>query len=113
MKILIIEDDTSIQYIMKEFIETFLNKQCFIAGSIDEAKDAYKKYNPSLVFLDILLKDANAEVLIKEFQNTSHVVIMSAWNKAEQIAQEFKVDDFVSKPFDLDTIEKIIFKKSS
>lgn len=113
MKILIVEDDECIRWTLKEYIGCFKpDIHCFDASSIDEAIEMFKKVEPDIIFLDILLSGQDSGYLIQEFKKVNgkipKVIVMSAWDKSKAMAEKFLADQFVAKPFDLDIIDKII-----
>jgi len=103
----VVEDDPNIrfivEYILKDasyMVQTFANAWTFHNRSKEQAVD--------LVILDVMLPDGSGIALSKELKtdsDTCHipVLIMSAHCSSIIALQDGKADDFIQKPFDLNT----------
>lgn len=114
MRILIIEDDKELAGILMEIFCGWDN-ECRVAETIEEGKKELIDFKPHVIVLDLLLKGELGAGLIteaKKQRNPPCVVLCSAMHGADKIAEEYKPDYFLKKPFDLDTIEEIIKKKN-
>lgn len=103
-KILVIEDDT----LTLKFIDFILKKNNFdivVAKDGSDAINRFMKIKPDLVITDIMLPfRSGLEVVqyIKSVSPQTPVVILSSLGEEESTIEkafEFKVDDFISKPF--------------
>jgi two-component system phosphate regulon response regulator PhoB len=107
----VVEDDPNIrfivEYILKDasyMVQTFANAWSFLNRSKEQSVD--------LVILDVMLPDGNGIDLSKKLKTdsvTCHipVLIMSAHCSSIIAFQDGKADEFIQKPFDLNTF---IFK---
>ena len=112
-KILICDDSILARKQLKDAILTF-GKPTFIETSNGQgAIDCYKKEQPDLVFLDIVMpvKDGNAAICeIREFDPQAEIVIVSSVGTQEQLKAAIKAGakDFVQKPLSAKQIGAII-----
>ena len=101
-KILIIEDDEK----LRKELETFLNKNGFIATSLkkfDNAVEDILNEKADLLLLDINLPYTDGEFICKEIRKTSRLPIIMLTAKGEEIDRilglELGADDYIVKPF--------------
>lgn len=103
-KILIVEDDKKI----RNELETFLNKNGFVAESIDEfdntVQDVLNK-KVDLILLDINLPNADGEYICKEIRKISDVPIIMVTSRDNEIDElmslNYGADQYVTKPYNL------------
>lgn len=103
-KILIVEDDEKI----RNELETFLNKNGFVAESIDEfdntVQDVLNK-KVDLILLDINLPNADGEYICKEIRKISDVPIIMVTSRDNEIDElmslNYGADQYVTKPYNL------------
>jgi DNA-binding response OmpR family regulator len=113
-KILVVDDDRDIL----EVIQIILEDQGYDVhitpdGNIVERK--IKEFSPDLILLDIWLAGIDGQDIaarLKKQNETKEIpiVMISAVNKSDQIAQNAGVEDFLSKPFDMDDLISIVAK---
>jgi CheY-like chemotaxis protein len=115
-KILVADDNAAIVDVMKIVLE----REGFEVITTLNGKNIVKlcEQKPDLIFLDIWMSGADGNVLckqIKENEDFKHipVVIFSASRKIKQIAIECGAEDFLSKPFDLKELLKVVHKHTS
>lgn len=120
MKILIIEDELSLN---KSMID-FLTKQQYLCESVTNYQDALEKiecYEYDCIVLDIMLPDGNGLQLLQHLKannKTDGVIIISARNELDDKIKgiELGADDYLTKPFHLPElsvrISAIIRRKS-
>ncbi len=112
-KILIVDDEQSLLYVLKRLLEDeFLIDT---ASNGEEAISYIKKNNYFAVFLDIRIPKINGmEVLsyTKTLPNMPNVIIMTAQNTMVNAIDAMKQGayDYITKPFELDEILGIIEK---
>lgn len=112
-KILICDDSILARKQLKDAILSF-GKPTFIETSNGQgAIDCYKREQPDLVFLDIVMpvKDGNAAICeIREFDPQAEIVIVSSVGTQEQLKAAIKAGarDFVQKPLSAKQIGAII-----
>jgi len=110
-KILIADDDPAILDVLALFLEEvgYEVETTDDGATIQEAR----KHYPDLMLLDIWMSGWNGRdicVFLKSQESTKHIpiILVSANRDTEKIAREAGADDFLRKPFDLDTVlEKI------
>ncbi|MBQ3148277.1 MAG: response regulator transcription factor [Alistipes sp.] len=103
MKILIIEDDSS----LREIMSRVLKQEKFVvetASTYNEADSKLAGYNYDCILLDIMLPDGNGLQLlehIKKLGKRENVIIVSARNAIEDRVQglDLGADDYLPKPF--------------
>ena len=103
MKILIIEDDSS----LREIMSRALKQEKFIvetASTYLEADSKLSGYSYDCILLDIMLPDGNGLQLLEHIKNLGkreNVIIVSARNAIEDRVQglDLGADDYLPKPF--------------
>ena len=103
MKILVIEDERSLQ----ELIARALLKEHYVvevASTYGEAWEKLSLFSYDCILLDIMLPDGNGLDLLKAFREEGKaltVIILSARNSLEDkiIGLEEGADDYLPKPF--------------
>ncbi len=93
-RILILEDNKDIL----ELIATFLKEEGF------EVVTNLQDNNFDLMLLDLGLENQSGTEIIKQYNTQAPIILVSANSQIEEIAKEYNVADFVSKPFDLDEL---------
>lgn len=101
-KILIIEDDSHINHMMKEFLENH-GYLCFQAFSGTEGQLLTKMESYDLILLDLMLPGISGECLVQELIKKSKVIVISAKSEIESKVSllELGANDYICKPFDL------------
>ena len=103
-RILIIEDDEK----LRNELETFLNKNGFIATSLkkfDNAVEDIQKIQADLLLLDINLPYTDGEFICKEVRKTSNVPIIMVTSRDnemdELLSLNYGADQYVTKPYNI------------
>ena len=103
-KILIIEDDEK----LRKELETFLNKNGFIATSLkkfDNAVEDIQKIQADLLLLDINLPYTDGEFICKEVRKISNVPIIMVTSRDnemdELLSLNYGADKYVTKPYNI------------
>ena len=103
-KILIIEDDEK----LRKELETFLNKNGFVATSLnkfDNAVEDIQKIQADLLLLDINLPYTDGEFICKEIRKTSNVPIIMVTSRDsemdELLSLNYGADQYVTKPYNI------------
>ena len=106
-KILIVDDDPAIC----DMLEKYLTKEGYeisIAGNAYDALEMFKKNEPDLVLLDIILPGRSGKDLCSDIRKFSSrpIIMITAKNEVFEkvVCLEFGADDFVVKPFDLNEL---------
>lgn len=111
VKIMIVEDDE----IIKTSLSTELKKwgyEVYCINNLSEVIDEFKKENPQLILLDIVLPYFNGYYWCQEIRKESNVPIIFISSKNENMdivmAMQFGGDDYITKPINLDvTVAKV------
>ncbi len=101
-KILVVDDEQSIVELIKFNLEKE-DWQVVTAYDGDEALDVFRRENPDLVLLDIMLPIMDGWQVCKELRETSSVPIIMLTAKGDEPDKikglEIGADDYVTKPF--------------
>ena len=101
-KILIVEDDSSMQEELKDLLEN-ASYDALILNDFLHAKEYILKTNPDLVLLDVNIPYLNGELLLKEFRKESSVPVIILTSRASEIDEVLSIsygaDDFITKPY--------------
>ena len=118
-KILIVEDDLSIQALLYDFIK----EACYdavTAGDGVEALAKYEEQNFDLVLLDIMLPKIDGYGVLEVIRQKSNVPVIMLTALEEEMYQikglDLQADDYITKPFSLPVlIRKIaaVLRRSS
>ena len=108
MKILVIEDELS----LNNSIEAFLKRKGFVcetAFDFDEAKMKVNLYEYDCILVDIELPDGNGLNIVRELKTLHQdagILIISALNTVDQKITGLNIgaDDYLTKPFHLDEL---------
>lgn len=105
--ILVVEDDENI----REVLEYILNDSGYEVKSTSTAREFFHKIeasNPDLIILDINLPDGDGRELCKAIKSNVRtqdipVIMMSASLNISEILKESGANDFIPKPFNIDS----------
>jgi DNA-binding response OmpR family regulator len=111
-KVLIIENDQDIRYI----VEFILNEYGFETLSIPEPLNLSEiiPFHPDVILLDEFINSQPGHRLCKKIKQVQTlaavpVIILSTANDIELIATECDANDYIGKPFDVDDlVSKVI-----
>lgn len=102
-KILIVDDDVHIA----ELISLYMEKEGYETYEVYNGKDAieaFKKYDPQMVLLDIMLPGIDGYQVCREIRQISKTPIIMLSAKGEVLdtvlGLELGADDYIVKPFD-------------
>jgi DNA-binding response OmpR family regulator len=111
MPILIVEDDDNTRECLAIYFK-MINKPVITTSSIAGALKILEEIKPKTILLDLILDDGIAIPLIKiakSFEdNPPKLILMSANHQAEQIANEYKIEHRLRKPFTLEALEELV-----
>ena len=100
--ILVVDDEEKIREVIVSYLKN-AGYQTAEAKSGSEALEVYKKTNPTLIVLDLLLPDLSGEKVCERIRETgtTPVIMLTAKVGEEEKLSGFKVgaDDYVTKPF--------------
>ena len=101
-KILIVEDDSSMQEELKGLLEN-ASYDTLILTDFLHAKEYILKTNPDLVLLDVNIPYLNGELLLKELRKESSVPVIILTSRASEIDEVLSIsygaDDLITKPY--------------
>ena len=107
--ILVIEDDSSIQ----ELIVEFLSSEGYHVDSANDGLEGIQKFkqgNYDLIILDIMMPNLDGYGVCKMIRNTSNVpiIFLTALNAEENQVKGFDMqcDDYITKPFSFNLLIK-------
>ncbi|WP_316771519.1 response regulator transcription factor [Pedobacter frigiditerrae] len=108
--IYILEDNDDI----RELISFLLTEENYDVKSYPTVKSFQNKMlysHPDMVILDVMLTDGNGIDVCDELKGNTRtndipILMMSAHSHGHDIKQKCDVDDFISKPFDIDDFVK-------
>lgn len=102
-KILVVDDDINIVKLIKLYLEKEDYTVC-TASDGTEALDVWKRENPALVVLDIMMPKLDGNGVCREIRKTSDVPIIMLTAKGETfdkvLSLELGADDYLVKPFE-------------
>ena len=106
-KILIIEDDTTINGLLRSIIE----KSGYAVDSAYNGTDGLAmgvQEDYSLILLDLMLPEKSGEDIIKELRrvNATPIIVLSAKGEIHNRLELLRLgaDDYITKPFDIDEV---------
>ena len=111
-KILIVDDDQTIGLMLKDILE-FSGHHVIVSQQPKKTKENIKENDIELVLLDKLISGVDGTDVcrkLKQDEEVAHipVLMMSALHNVDEICKSAGAVDFLSKPFDMETlIEKI------
>lgn len=102
-KILIVDDEIQLLYMVKEILLNEGFKDICTASSCKEAMDKYKKENPQIILLDVMLPDGDGFSVLRKIREESNipVLFLSAKDEDESrlLGLGLGADDYITKPF--------------
>lgn len=105
--ILIVEDDTSINELLKEALEKE-NYRCTQAFSGTEARMLLQTNSYSVVLLDLMLPGIPGEEVLKEIRKkgSTPVIVLTARDTIDDKVEYLRsgADDYITKPFDIQEV---------
>ena len=106
-KILIIEDDMTINGLLRSIIEkSGYAADCASNGTDGLAMGLHGDY--SLILLDLMLPEKTGEDIVKELRkvNTTPIIVLSAKSETHNRVELLRLgaDDYITKPFDIDEV---------
>ncbi|AZZ36757.1 response regulator [Bdellovibrio sp. qaytius] len=113
-KILIIEDDSDIAFVLKTMIELD-GYTAVTAGNGQIALDLIQSEGPfQLIFLDMQMPIMNgwvfAETFYKLYGHTVPIVVMTAAADSKHRAKEVDANDCLAKPFEIPEFQAMVQK---
>lgn len=111
-RILVVDDDPAIVALLKGGLE-HEGYEVSTASSDAEARNSLKKSNPDLILLDVNMPGMDGISLCRGIRNSDDlwnvpIIIITAYsdNKTFHDAMLFGATDFVTKPFDFESVKE-------
>lgn len=108
MKILVVDDNRDICLLIENILlaEGYDVESCCNPAEFKQKLDGNK---PELIITDMLMSGFDGRTLTKDIKNDpdragTKVMMMSAHPDASKICENIGVDDFLSKPFEIDDL---------
>ncbi|MFS8130734.1 MAG: response regulator [Candidatus Dojkabacteria bacterium] len=112
MNILICEDDADILDLL-EIIITSMGGNSIQSCDKESLFNKLKEETADLIILDYWLKKKRADnILVKLHEEYKQIpiILMSAVSDLQDIAEKFKVEDYIKKPFNIEDLKEKITK---
>lgn len=111
-KILVADDDLPIL----EVIKIVLEDKGFEVVTVSDGKlvqQAVEEHSPTLVLLDIWMSGHDGRDVAQQLRRNRAteripIIVISAHNDVEKLANEAGADGFLVKPFDIDTLSALV-----
>lgn len=102
-KVLVVDDDLNIVKLIKLYLEKEDYTVCTAQNGV-EALEVYKREDPSIIILDIMMPELDGNSVCREIRKTSDVPIIMLTAKGETfdkvLSLELGADDYIVKPFE-------------
>src|SRR5688572_8925554 len=107
-KVLIIDDDPDIRILM----DALMKQQGYeveTASHREEAMDKLEDFQPTVIFLDVLLSGSDGREICQEIKSNSNmqhisVIMFSAHPGAADNIESYGADDFITKPINTEAL---------
>ncbi|MBI2822728.1 MAG: response regulator [Acidobacteria bacterium] len=114
-KILVVDDEPAIRAVLKEFLEK-RNHEVFTASDGVEALEKICSENPKVVLLDIQMPGKSGLDVLEEIRRRNWnigVIIVTAVEDEPVAGTALKggAFDYITKPFDLEYLAKVLWWK--
>jgi two-component system cell cycle response regulator DivK len=111
-RILIFDDDTDILSICSYILEE-LGWKVFTSGNCNHIVDKVSEIRPDVILMDNWIPDTGgiiATQTLKQDESLKEipVIYFSANNDIQTLASQAGADTYISKPFDIEDLEKVI-----
>ena len=118
VKILVADDNEFNILLIKQIVKNILpNAEIFEAFDGKKTIELFEKYQPEIVFMDIQMPELNgyeATKIIRQKSRDKHIPIIALTAGTHEDEREKSanagMDDFISKPFVVETLEAVIKK---
>jgi two-component system response regulator VicR len=111
-KILLLDDNKDLLLIVQIILKG-QGYETVQAGCIDEARQKIKIHKPSLILMDVFIKEEDGRELCSQLKrsdetNAIKIIMMSGIESDNSLLQAIGADDFMQKPFDYnDLLERV------
>ncbi len=106
--ILLAEDEAALGQIIKESLET-RNFKVLLCKNGEEAFSVYKKKQPELLVLDVMMPKKDGFTLAKEIRlenDTIPIIFLTAKSQTQDVVEGFSIggNDYLKKPFSMEEL---------
>lgn len=113
-RILVVEDDLELTSLIKDIFSD-VGYEVITVSDADNIIQLVEEVQPNVVLLDYLLPNSNGGELCQQLKKQKHLqsipVIISSGLSSEEVAPaDCGCDSFLSKPFELDELVRVIEK---
>lgn len=113
-KILVVEDDLDLTSLIKDVFND-IGYEVITVAEVEDIVKLVKEVQPNVVLMDYLLPQGNGGELCRQIKQNAQLqsipVIISSGLSSEQVAvADYGGDSFLSKPFELDELVRLIEK---
>jgi len=112
MKILIVDDDASIAFLLSEILKIWGHDVSTLNSPLEAVEQLQKDNTYDIVFTDFVMDDMTGKDLIDEVKKTQpelHFVITTALPK-EKVIGDTGIEHILEKPFKMDNVKQILEK---
>ena len=113
-KILIVDDDQTIGLMLKDILE-FNGHEVVVSQEPRKTKENIRKHNVELVLLDKLISGVDGTDVCDDLKEEDEfrqipVIMMSGIHNVDEICKSAGATEFLSKPFDMETLNSLLLK---
>lgn len=115
-RILVCDDDEGILEVTKIALEQE-EYQVISLQKSENLLQEIKKHQPNLILIDLLMPGLSGGEVVKTIKKDEDIknipiIIISASDEIEKIANNVGADGFISKPFELEDLYRVVRKKA-
>lgn len=104
IKLLLVEDDDSLAFIVKGSLELTGSYDVFVASNGKEGLDAYQSFNPDVIVSDIEMPEMSGEEFvaqIRQFDKRIPFLFATAKISPQDLIRgyHFEIDNYIRKPY--------------
>lgn len=108
IKLLLAEDEAALGQIIKESLET-RDFEVLLCENGDKAFEAYKKHQPDVLVLDVMMPKKDGFTLAKEIRATDDsipIIFLTAKSQTADVVEGFSIggNDYLKKPFSMEEL---------
>lgn len=106
--VLVVDDDAASLELLKTLLEAFVPARVVVAGDSGQAIRQARDAKPNVVLMDLGIPGGGLAAIrqLKSDPPTQAipVIVLTGWATAREAAIEAGCDDFIAKPFELDSL---------
>jgi CheY-like chemotaxis protein len=113
-RILVVDDDASILEVLQMMLEEE-QYQIETTAISEEIYQRVAEFRPHLILLDVLMTGIDGRIIARTLKQQNHtrhipIIMLSATPTVEETARDSGGDEFLAKPFEIDTLLMLIEK---